>query len=61
MKNQFKTEVQEILDNWWEEEPYNSKLIINTIVEWLYEDGYWVKENISEFDKQRIKEMANKL
>ena len=37
------------------------KLLINILVEFLAEDVFWLKSNISQVDKATLKELVSKL
>lgn len=39
----------------------NPKLMLNVVVNFLAEDIFWVRENISQVDKAILKELVNKL
>lgn len=56
----LRTEVNELLDT-WSNDGSQAKHIINCLVEFLYADGWWLDKNISSYDRERFKEMAEKL
>jgi len=52
--------VEELLDVWTNDRK-QAKNAINCIVDWLEADVYWLKANISEYDRDRLKEIAGVL
>lgn len=56
----YRSDVEQLLDQ-WVDEPGQSKNIVNCLIDWLYADGWWLDKNISQYDRERLKEMAGKL
>lgn len=55
-------EIKDILDTFLHRDfDRRSKQIINVCVDFLTEDPVWLKENISQVDKEILKEIVNKL
>ncbi len=59
-KANHRTEVTFLLDE-WSDNAKQAKNLINCLVHFLSEDIAWLKNNISEVDKEIIKEVATKL
>jgi len=56
----YRSDVEQLLDQ-WVDEPGQDKNIVNCLIDWLYADGWWLDKNISQYDRERLKEMAEKL
>lgn len=56
----YRSDVEQLLDQ-WVDEPGQGKNIVNCLIDWLYADGWWLDKNISQYDRERLKEMAEKL
>lgn len=56
----YRSDVEQLLDQWGDE-PGQGKNIVNCLIDWLYADGWWLDKNISQYDRERLKEMAEKL
>lgn len=57
----YRRMVENQLDSWLDSENNQAKNIINCLVSWLAEDPYWVIENISQVDKEILKELVGKM
>lgn len=53
-------QVENLLDA-WTNEPNQTKNIINCIVSWLAEDPCWLIDNISQVDKEILKEITGRM
>ena len=56
----YRSDVEQLLDQ-WVDEPGQGKNIANCLIGWLYADGWWLDKNISQYDRERLKEIAEKL
>ena len=54
------SEFYDLMESWTTDSKGSSQAI-NCLVEFLSDDTYWLKQNISEADKETLKQIAAKL
>lgn len=58
--SQYYQQFQTMMDC-WHDEGNTSKAILNCIVEYLTEDAKWTVNNMSSYDKEQIKRLAERM
>jgi len=61
MKNPFYQNLTDTLDDWVNHPATTSKGLINCLVQWISEDPSWLIENISQVDKEILKEIVGRM
>lgn len=58
----YRKQVENLLDDWLNSSVENEKAknVINCLLSWLAEDPYWFAENISQVDKEILKELIGR-